>query len=295
MTMTITMIGLDLAKSVFQVRGSDDAGHPVLKKRLRRGQVMGFFADLAPGRVGMEACGSAHYWARALTRLGHDVVLIAPQFVKPFVKSNKNDAANAEAIAEAMDRPSMRFVAIKSEAQQSALTLHRTRELLVRQKTQLINALRGHCAEFGLVVAQGASRVSELVAIIEDETDARLPGPAREALGFLVVQLSSAKAHIARLEKQLKRWHKNSAASQRLATIPGVGMITATALVATIGDGSQFRSVRELAAWLGLVPKQHSPGLKSRLGRISKRGDGYIRKLLVHGTRTVLRWSRAKK
>ena len=257
--------------------------------------MLGFFAKLEPCLVGMEACGSAHYWARELQNLGHEVRLIAPQFVKPFVKTNKNDASDAEAICEAMQRPTMRFAAIKSAEQQSILMLHRARELLVRQKTMLLNALRGHCAEFGIVVAQGAFRVSELVAIIADDKDTRLPDVAHEAFGFLVKQLHSVKEQIASLEKKLKAWHKSNEASRRLETIPGVGVITATALVATIGNARQFKSGRELAAWLGLVPRQNSSGNKQRLGRISKRGDKYLRTLLVHGARTVLRWRMAKK
>ncbi len=294
MTNTITTVGLDLAKTVFQVHAADSEGNPVLKKRLRRSQMLTFFAGLKPCLIGMEACGSAHYWARELQSLGHEVRLIAPQFVKPFVKTNKNDASDAEAIVEAMQRPTMRFAPIKSADQQAVLMLHRARELLVRQKTQLLNALRGHCAEFGIIVAQGASRVGELVAIIADQQDDRLPAPAREALGFLVRQLAAVKEQILDLEKKLKDWHKNNEASRRLATIPGIGVITATALVATIGEADQFKSGRELAAWLGLVPRQNSSGNKQRLGRISKRGDGYLRKLLVHGARTVLRWSKHK-
>ena len=226
--------------------------------------------------------------------LGHEVRLIPPQYVRPFVKTNKNDAADAEAICEAVTRPTMRFAAAKSSEQQSVLMLHRARELLVRQRTMVINALRGHCAELGLIVAQGPSKVEELVAIIEDPDDGRLPPLAREALGMLVEQLRSAQARIKALEATLLAWHRSNQASRRLATIPGVGVITATALVATIGDGAQFRSGRQLSAWLGLVPRQHSSGGKDRLGRISKRGDGYIRRLLVHGARTVLRWRRAK-
>jgi transposase len=215
--------------------------------------------------------------------------------VKPFVKTNKNDASDAEAICEALIRPTMRFAPIKSAEQQSVLMLHRARELLVRQKTMLINALRGHCGEFGIVVAQGASRVAELIEIIEDQEDDRIPALACEALGYLVGQLRMVQAQLRGLEKKLMSWHRANKASRRLETIPGVGVITATALVATIGDASQFRSGRQLAAWLGLVPRQHSSGGKERLGRISKRGDGYLRKLLVHGARTVLLWSRRKK
>ena len=238
----------------------------------------------------MEACASAHYWARELQAHGQKIQLIPPQYVRPFVKTNKNDAAGAEAICEAVTRPTMRFAPAKSAEQQSVLMLHRARELLVRQRTMVINALRGHCAEFGLIVAQGASKVEELVAIIEDPGDVRLPPLAREALGSLVEQLRSAQARIKQLEVTLLAWHRSNEASRRLATIPGVGVITATALVATIGDGAQFRSGRQLSARLGLVPRQHSSGGKDRLGRISKRGDGYIRRLLVHGAQTVLRW-----
>ena len=291
----ITTVGLDLAKSVFQVHGADQDGRPVVRKKLRRAQVLGFFAELPPCLIGLEACASAHYWARELQALGHEVRLIPPQYVKPFVKTNKNDASDAEAICEALIRPTMRFAPIKSAEQQSVLMLHRARELLVRQKTMLINALRGHCGELGIVVAQGASRVAELIAIIEDQEDDRIPALAREALGYLVGQLRMVQAQVLGLEKKLKTWHRANEASRRLETIPGVGVITATALVATIGDASQFRSGRQLAAWLGLVPRQHSSGGKERLGRISKRGDGYLRKLLVHGARTVLLWSRRKK
>ena len=291
----ITTVGLDLAKSVFQVHGTDEDGKPVMRRKLRRGQMLGFFSGLSPCLVGMEACASAHYWARELQALGHEVRLIPPQYVKPFVKTNKNDASDAEAICEALIRPTMRFAPIKSAEQQSVLMLHRARELLVRQRTMLINALRGHCGEFGLVVAQGASRVAELITVIEDPADDRLPEVAHEALGTLVEQLRMVQVQINGLEKKLMAWHRASEASQRLETIPGVGVITATALVATIGDASQFHSGRQLAAWLGLVPKQHSSGGKERLGRISKRGDGYLRKLLVHGARTVLLWSRRKK
>ncbi len=291
----ITIIGLDLAKTVFQVHGADQDGRPVMRKKLRRGQVLGFFAGLSPCLIGLEACASAHYWARELQALGHAVRLIPPQYVKPFVKTNKNDASDAEAICEALTRPTMRFAPLKSAEQQSVLMLHRARELLVRQRTMLINALRGHCGEFGVVVAQGASKVAELIAMIDDRQDERLPALAREALGSLVGQLQMVQAQIVGLEKKLMAWHRANEASRRLATIPGVGVITATALVATIGDASQFHSGRQLAAWLGLVPRQHSSGGKDRLGRISKRGDGYLRKLLVHGARTVLLWSRRKK
>ena len=291
----VTIVGLDLAKSVFQVHGADKEGRPVVRKKLRRGQVLAFFAGLSPCLIGLEACASAHYWARELRALGHAVRLIPPQYVHPFVKTNKTDATDAEAICEALMRPTMRFAAVKSAEQQSVLMLHRARDLLVRQRTMLINALRGHCGEFGMVVAQGASKVTILIEMIEDRDDARLPALAREALGSLVEQLRMAQTQILDLEKQLKAWHRTNEASRRLEAIPGVGVITATALVATIGDASQFHSGRQLAAWLGLVPRQYSSGGKARLGRISKRGDGYLRRLLVHGARADLRWSRHRK
>jgi transposase len=291
----ITTVGLDLAKTVFQVHAADRNGRPVARKKLRRKQVPEFFSALPPCLVGLEACASAHHWARELQALGHEVRLIPPQYVRPFVKTNKNDASDAEAICEALMRPTMRFAAIKSVEQQSVLLLHRARELLVRQRTMLINALRGHCGEFGIVAAQGAPKVADLIERIEDPDDMRIPDLARAALGSLVEQLRNVQAEILDLEKKLKAWHRNNEASRRLEAIPGVGVITATALVATIGDASQFCSGRQLAAWLGLVPRQHSSGGKERLGRISKRGDGYIRRLLVHGARADLRWSRRRK
>jgi len=291
----ITTVGLDLAKSVFQVHAADREGRPVVRKKLRRRQVLEFFATLSPCLVGLEACASAHYWARELQTLGHEVRLIPPQYVRPFVKTNKNDATDAEAICEALMRPTMRFAAVKSVEQQTVLLLHRSRDLLVRQRTMLINALRGHCGEFGVVAAQGAPKVTDLIEVIEDRDDARIPTLAREALDALIAQLRGVQAEILGLEKKLKAWHRSNEASRRLEAIPGVGVITATALVATIGDASQFHSGRQLAAWLGLVPRQYSSGGKERLGRISKRGDGYLRRLLVHGARADLRWSRRKK
>ncbi len=260
----IATVGLELAKSIFQVHCADEAGTPLLRKRLRRGQVIEFFAGIEPCLVGMEACSSAHYWARELQALGHEVKLVPPQYVKPFVKSQKNDAADAEAIAEAVQRPTMRFAAIKSAEQQSLLVLHRTRELLVRQKTMLINAIRGHCGEFGLVVGAGAAKVSELIIVIKDSEDTRLPALARKALNFLAEQLKETQTQIKALERKLNEWHTDNEDSKRLETIPGVGVITATALVATIGDVTQFRSARQLAAWLGLVPKQYSSGGKEK-------------------------------
>lgn len=291
----ITTIGLDLAKSVFQVHGADETGRPVLRKRLRRGQVLRFFAALEPCLVAMEACGGAHHFAREFQTLGHEVRLIPPQYVKPFVKTNKNDMADAEAICEAVQRPTMRFAPIKSSEQQAVLMIHRTRELLVRQRTQLINALRGHLTEFGIVVAQGRCNIGKLVAIIEDGNDDRLPELARQTLRTFVEQLHAVDTQITALERRLKTWHQSNEASRRLTAIPGVGLITATAVVATIGEASQFTSGRQLAAWLGIVPRQNSSGGKEKLGRISKHGDGYLRRLLVHGARAALRWSRHDK
>ena len=293
-TSNLPILGIDLAKHVFQLHGADETGQPVLKKRLRRGQLLSFVEGLSPCTIAMEACASAHHWARSFERLGHEVRLISPHFVKPFVKTNKNDAKDAEAIVEAALRPTMRFVPVKSEEQQSTLMLHRARELLVRQKTQLINAIRGHCTEFGVVVAQGAFRIGELVAIIRDREDSRLPASTKMVLMMLVDQFEHTKKQILACEKELKAAFKRDEAAQRLATIPGIGMITATALVASIGDASNFKSGRELAAWLGLVPRHMASGNKHHTGRISKRGDGYIRRLLVHGARTVLRWKQAK-
>ena len=260
----ITTIGLDLAKSVFHLHGMDHEGQAVLRKKVRRGQVLKFFGTLPPCLVGMDACGSAHHWTRALSAQGHAVRLIPPHYVRPFLKTNKHDAADAEAIAEALMRPTMRFAPIKSVDQQAVLMLHRSRELLVKQRTMLINAVRGHCSELGMTACQGASRVNDLLVMIENPDDPRLPTFAREALGVLIAQLHTVKEAIRTRERKLHAWHCSQQASQRLTTSPGVGVITARALVATIGDGSQFKSGRHLSAWLGLVPRQHSFSGKSR-------------------------------
>ena len=289
--MQLTTIGLDLAKHVFQVHGVDAVGNIVLRRRLRRGQMITFFAGLAPCLVGMEACATAHFWARELTALGHDVRLMPAQYVKAYVKRGKNDAADAAAICEAVSRPSMRFVPVKSEAQQAALMLHRARDLLVRQRTQLINAVRGHLAEFGMVEAQGAWNLPRLLAHLE--TEGELPEVARQVLRLLAAQLDEAEQRIEDLDARIAAWHKASPASQRLATIPGIGPLVATAITATIADPSTFRSGREFAAWLGLVPRQRSTGGKQRLGRISREGDGYIRRLLIIGAQAVLLRSKA--
>ena len=290
--MQTTTIGLDLAKNIFQVHGVDAVGRVVLKRRLRRAEVLEFFANLEPCLVGLEACPGAHWWAREIKTLGHEVRLMPAHYVRPYVKRNKNDAADAEAICEAVTRPTMRFVPIKGVEQQSVLLLHRTRELLVRQRTTLINALRGHLTEFGIVAAQGVRNVAKLVVAITDPGDDRLPPLAKDVLTLVVEQLHATEGHLKALERDLLAWHRANEISRRLATVPGVGPITATAIVATVGDPAHFASARQFAAWLGLVPRQHSSGGRERLGRISKRGDGYVRRLLIHGARTVLRWRR---
>jgi transposase len=291
--MTVATIGLDLAKNVFQVHGVDADGHVVLRRKLRRSEVLPFFEALPACLVGMEACATAHHWARALSALGHAVRLMPPAYVKPYVRRQKNDAADAEAICEAVTRPTMRFVPTKSAERQSVLVLHRSRELLVRQRTMLINAVRGHCAEFGLIAPQGALRVTELVAQIRSADDGRLPALVQSVLLLMADQLNALMAQINLLGRTLLAWHRQDEASQRLATIPGVGIITATALSATVTDPTAFRSGREFAAFLGLVPRQNSSGGKERLGRVSKMGDRYLRKLLVVGATSVIRRARS--
>src|SRR3954470_8526319 len=289
----IKTIGLDLAKHVFQVHGVDAAGECVLRKRLRRGQVISFFAQLPRCLVGIEACATAHYWARELQAAGHEVRLMPAQYVKPYVKRNKNDAADAEAICEAVMRPTMRFVPMKTAEQQAALLLHRGRERLVRQRTTLVNALRAHLAEFGMIAPQGLRNVGQLIAIVRDESDARLPALARQVLQALATQIEQIEAAVTELEKQLMAWHKSNPVSQRLATIPGIGPIIATAVAAMVAEPSGFRSGREFAAWLGLVPRQNSTGGKYRLGGISKRGNQYLRRLLINGASANLLRSKA--
>ena len=289
----VTTIGLDLAKHVFQVHGVDASGATVLRKQLRRSQVVAFFAGLPRCLVGLEACATAHYWARELQAVGHEVRLMPAQYVKAYVKRNKNDAADAEAICEAVQRPSMRFVAIKTAEQQAALLLHRGRERLVRQRTTLVNALRAHLAEFGVIAPQGLSNVARLIAIVRDESDTRLPYLARQVLQVLATQLEQLGAAVAAIEKRLAAWHRGNPVSQRLASIPGIGPIIATALAATVVEPIGFASGREFAAWLGLVPRQHSTGGKARLGGISKRGNRYLRRLLINGASANLLRSKA--
>ena len=289
----ITTIGLDLAKHVFQLHGVDANGATVLRKRLRRVQVLAFFSRLPRCLVGLEACTTAHYWARQLRALGHEVRLMPAQYVKAYVKRNKNDAADAAAICEAVMRPTMRFVPVKTAEQQAAVLLHRGRERLVRQRTGLVNALRAHLAEFGVVAPQGLRHVGRLIAIVRDESDARLPDLARQVLAVLATQIEQLELAVQALEKQLLAWHKSNPVSQRLATIPGIGPIIATAIAATVAEPSGFRSGREFAAWLGLVPRQNSTGGKTRLGGISKRGNQYLRRLLINGASANLLRSKA--
>ena len=283
----ITTIGLDLAKQVFQVHGIDADGTTVLRKQLRRSQVLSFFSRLAPCLVGMEACATAHYWARELAALGHEVRLMPAQYVKAYIKRNKNDAADAEAICEAVVRPTMRFVPAKTAEQQAALLLHRGRERLVRQRTGLVNALRGHLAEFGVIAPQGLRNVGKLIAVVRDVGDARLPDLARQVLEVLAAQIEQLEGAVAAVEKQLMAWHKSNPVSQRLATIPGIGPIIASAIAASVAEPGGFRSGREFAAWLGLVPRQNSTGGKHRLGGISKRGNRYLRRLLINGASAI--------
>ena len=287
--MQITTIGLDIAKNVFQVHGIDAAEKVVVRKQVRRGQVMKFFTALSPCLVGIEACATAHHWARELTKLGHEVRLMPARDVKAYVKRNKNDAADAEAICEAVRRPTMRFVGVKSAEQQGRLMQHRTRDLLLRQRTQLINALRGHMGELGMVAAQGREGLKTLLAIIAKGADEHLPVDALASLIVLAAQLEALQTMNGAIEKRIVAQHRASEASKRLATIPGIGVLGASAITATVTDPSAFRSGRDFAAWIGLVPRQDSTGGKQKLGPISKQGDRYLRRLLVIGAHSVLR------
>ncbi len=285
----VITIGVDLAKNVFQVHGVDGKGTVVVRRQLRRGQVLPFFKKYPPCLVGMEACATSHHWAREITALGHEVKLMPPRYVKPYVKRNKNDAADAEAICEAVTRPTMRFVEIKTPEQQSDLMVHRTRHLFIRQRTTLINALRAHLAEFGIVAGVGRLGVERLLKVIEDGKDDRVPPMARECLMALRAQLDLVKRQILEADRRILAWHRASEVSQRLDDIPGVGPLIATALVASVPDPHAFKSGRDLAAWIGLVPKQNSTGGKERLGHISKAGNRYLRMLLVAGALSVIR------
>ena len=289
---TITTIGLDIAKSVFQVHGVDAEGNVILRRQLKRRYVLAFFQKLPPCLVGIEACASSHHWSRELQALGHTVRLMPPAYVKPYVKRHKNDATDAEAICEAVTRPNMRFVATKTPEQQSCLTLHRTRHLFIRQQTSVINAIRAHLAEFGIVAPVGRHGVEQLLGVVADSNDKRLPEVARTCVTALGAQLRRLKTQILEFDRLIMAWHRSNEASRRLDDIPGVGPALATALVASVADPKVFRSGRDFSAWIGLVPKQNSSGGKDRLGSISKRGDRYLRSLFTTGALAVIRYAK---
>jgi transposase len=281
---------LDLAKSVFQVHGADASGAVLFRRKLRRHQVLTFFAGQPPCTVAMEACGSSHYWAREIGQLGHAVRLIPPAYVKPFVKRQKNDAADAEAICEAAQRPTMRFVAPKSEQAQAAALVFRARDLLVRQRTQIINALRGHLAEFGLIVAKGPAHVHQLVRVVEDP-DEPIPEIARPVLQMLIKTLHRLDEQIAGLDQEVAQRAKENEVARRLMSVPGVGPVTAVALAALAPPPETFKCGRDFAAWIGLTPLQHSTGGKQKLGATSKMGERTLRRLLIIGASAVVRWA----
>ena len=292
--MKVTRIGIDLAKQIFQVHGVDAQGGKVLARRLRRAQVLEYFANLSPCLIGMEACGSAHDWARKLTALGHEVRLMAPQFVKPYVKSNKNDANDAEAICEAVSRPNMRFVQIKSVAQQDIQALHRVRSELVRHRTAKVNQIRGLLAEYGIVLAQGVTQVRRALPVLIEDVDRMLSADFGLLLSGLREDLVHLDGRVADLDRQIDKLARADADARRLLSLRGIGPITATALVASLGDVRQFRRGRDASAWVGLVPGQHSSGGKDRLLGISKRGNAYLRTLLIHGARSVVKSAHRK-
>jgi transposase len=288
----VTTIGLDIAKSVFQVHGIDGEGQVIIRRRLRRRYVVAFFEKLPPCLVGIEACAASHHWSRELQALGHRVRLMPPAYVKPYVKRQKNDAADAEAICEAVTRANMRFVPTKAPEQQSCLMLHRTRHLFIRQQTAVINAIRSHLAEFGIVAPVGRHGVEQLLNIAADLSDQRLPDVARRCIAALGAQLKILKAQILEFDRQIMAWHRSNATSKRLDDIPGVGPALATALVASVADPKAFRSGRDFSAWIGLVPKQRSSGGKDKLGSISKQGDRYLRSLFTTGALAVIRYAK---
>jgi transposase len=283
----VVSIGLDIAKNVFHVHGIDETGTPVVVRKLSRSQLVPYFRDASPCLVGIEASGAAHHWARTLGALGHTVKIMPAGYVRPYVKTNKSDRNDAEAICEAVGRPTMRFVPVKNEQQQAVLILHKTRDLLTRQRTMVTNAIRGHLAEFGLVAPPGPAGVSRLISFIDASARESVPVVARAALRILVEQVRSLSTRIKSCEERILRWHHKNPQSKRLATIPGVGPLTASALVASIGDASLFRSGRQLAAFIGLVPRQRSTGGRPRLEGISKRGNAYLRTLLFMGARSM--------
>ncbi|MDF0522926.1 IS110 family transposase [Bradyrhizobium yuanmingense] len=292
--MEAATIGLDISKHVFHIHAVDSQGQVAGRQRLRRGEIVSFFSSLAPCLVGIEACATAHHWAREIGQFGHDVRLIPPAYVKPYLRRGaKNDAADAAAICEAVSRPNMRFVPIKSAENQGFLMLHRARGLLVRQRTMTACAIRAHFAEFGIIVGQGRQRVDGLVDLLDDE-ELTLPAHARIALAVLVSQLKELGRQVEAIERELAEIQRVNPMAKLLSSIPGIGPITATALAATVPDATMFRSGREFAAWLGLTPKQNSTGGKDRLGRITKQGDSYLRHLLVIGARNVVRYPKAR-
>jgi len=289
---TVTTIGLDIGKSVFQVHGVDATGNVIVRRKLKRRYVLSFFQKLPPCLIGIEACASSHHWSRELRALGHTVRLMPAAYVKPYVKRQKNDAADAEAICEAVTRANMRFVATKTLGQQSCLMLHRTRHLFIRQQTAVINAIRAHLAEFGIVAPVGRNGVEHLLKIVADCSDKRLPDVARACVAALGAQLRMLKARILELDRLIMAWHRSNEASKRLDEIPGVGPALATALVASVADPRAFRSGRDFSSWIGLVPKQHSSGGKDKLGSISKQGDRYLRSLFTTGALAVIRYAK---
>ena len=288
----VTAIGLDIAKSVFQVHGVDAEGKAVIRRQLKRRYVLAFFQKLPSCLVGIEACASSHHWSRELQALGHTVRLMPPAYVKPYVKRQKNDATDAEAICEAVTRANMRFVETKTPEQQSCLMLHRTRHLFIRQQTAVINSIRAHLAEFGIVAPVGRNGVEELLGVVADPSDKRVPEVARVCLAALGAQLRVLKAQILEFDRMINAWHRSSETSKRLDAIPGVGPALATALVASVADPKAFRSGRDFSAWIGLVPKQHSSGGKDKLGSISKQGDRYLRSLFTAGALAVIRYAK---
>jgi transposase len=292
--MEITTIGLDLAKNVYQVHAINGAGEVVVRKTIRRAQVLRFFERLDPCLVGIEACGTSHYWAREISTFGHEVRLMPPAYVKPYVKRGKTDASDAEAICEAVSRPTMRYVAIKSCEQQAALTIHRTRDLFVKQRTQLVNMIRGLLAEFGIEIRRGITHALSLAERIAAGDMPGIPALAAKMIASLAGQILDLEARLREIERELLAWHRSSEIARRLATIPGVGTVCATAFAASVTDTHQFRSGRQFAAWLGLTPLQHSSGGKERLGRISKMGDKYLRRLLVVGMTSLVRRAKYK-
>ena len=286
--MNITTVGIDLAKNLFQVHAVDERGKAVLRRQLRRKQVAGFFANLPPCVIGMEACASAHHWGRTLQRFGHTVRLMAPQFVKPYVKTNKNDVADAEAICEAVGRANMRFVPIKSIEQQGILSVHRVRQGFVKARTAQANQIRGLLGEFGLVIPQGIINVAKRVPEILEDASNELPVPFRQLIDRLTEHLKELDRQVKEFEKEIIAWHRSSDLSRKLEKIPGIGPLAASALVASIADARSFENGRQVSAWLGLVPRQSSSGGKATLLGMSKRGDAYLRTLLIHGARSAI-------